>query len=272
MNNQTNLDSVEDTLYVPLLGRIYVSKHFPDFFYDKKSLELEETIPAEKINANNSEYYYIASAARYFLADREIHAFIKKYPQSTIVNIGAGFETSYYRINSKTAEFYELDLPHVIHARRMILPEQKRQTFIAGSFFNVEWTKKIDFEKPTLVTALGLFHYFPIIDIINFLKELRTRLNHVEIIFDTTNKAGMRVANRFVEKTGNNNAPMYFYVNDARAFFQQVSSEITQVDEYPFYTDVRPLLKGKVSFGTQCMMWGSDIVQMVKVVRAVLHS
>ena len=43
------LNGVEDTLYIPLVGRIYVSKKFPDFFYDAKALSLEEYIPTDNI-------------------------------------------------------------------------------------------------------------------------------------------------------------------------------------------------------------------------------
>ena len=41
---KNKLCGVEDTLYIPLVARIYASKRFPDFFYDEKSLELEEHI------------------------------------------------------------------------------------------------------------------------------------------------------------------------------------------------------------------------------------
>ena len=36
------LDGVANTLYVPLYGRIYVSKKFPEYFYDEMALKIEE--------------------------------------------------------------------------------------------------------------------------------------------------------------------------------------------------------------------------------------
>jgi O-methyltransferase involved in polyketide biosynthesis len=33
------LGVVEDTLFVPMLGRIYASEHYPQILYDKKALE-----------------------------------------------------------------------------------------------------------------------------------------------------------------------------------------------------------------------------------------
>ena len=36
------LGVVEDTLFVPMLGRIYASEHCPQILYDKKALELKK--------------------------------------------------------------------------------------------------------------------------------------------------------------------------------------------------------------------------------------
>lgn len=38
------LDGVANTLYVPLYGRIYVSKKFPEYFYDEMALKIEENL------------------------------------------------------------------------------------------------------------------------------------------------------------------------------------------------------------------------------------
>lgn len=40
------LGVVEDTLYVPMLGRIYASEHCWNILYDKKALELKDRLPA----------------------------------------------------------------------------------------------------------------------------------------------------------------------------------------------------------------------------------
>ena len=39
------LGVVEDTLFVPMLGRIYASEHYPQILYDKKALSLKEKRP-----------------------------------------------------------------------------------------------------------------------------------------------------------------------------------------------------------------------------------
>ena len=43
------LGVVEDTLFVPMLGRIYASEHYPQILYDKKALELKKKLPSDLI-------------------------------------------------------------------------------------------------------------------------------------------------------------------------------------------------------------------------------
>ena len=63
----------------------------------------------------------IASVARYYNMDEMTRTFLEAHHVCNIVNLGCGLETAYYRIGSKTAIFYEVDLPQVIEHRRRIL-------------------------------------------------------------------------------------------------------------------------------------------------------
>jgi len=40
MSVESILNGVEDTLYIPLVGRIYATKKFPEFFYDEKATDV----------------------------------------------------------------------------------------------------------------------------------------------------------------------------------------------------------------------------------------
>ena len=42
------LGVLEDTLFIPMLGRIYASEHCPQILYDKKALELKNKLPSEQ--------------------------------------------------------------------------------------------------------------------------------------------------------------------------------------------------------------------------------
>ena len=59
------LGIVEDTLYVPMLGRIYASENCRNILYDEKALELKSKLPKGLIeNDTQTQYTYVDSAAR----------------------------------------------------------------------------------------------------------------------------------------------------------------------------------------------------------------
>ena len=65
------LGVVEDTLFVPMLGRIYAAEHCPQILYDKKALELKNRLPLDLIEQNmQNQYTLLASASRSANMDR----------------------------------------------------------------------------------------------------------------------------------------------------------------------------------------------------------
>lgn len=77
-------DGVANTLFVPLVARINISKKFPEYFMDEKALELEKYLP-QGADKGSSEYSNMASVARYYNMDKTVTAFAKSYAESNIV-------------------------------------------------------------------------------------------------------------------------------------------------------------------------------------------
>ncbi len=50
-----------------------------------------------------------------------VKAHIKEQPHASVVNLGAGLDTEFYRIDNGTIRWYDLDLPDVIEIRKQIL-------------------------------------------------------------------------------------------------------------------------------------------------------
>ena len=145
-------DGVADTLYIPLTARIYVSKRFPDYFFDPKALELESAIPNASIQEKSNEYQMIASVARYDNLDEMVAAYAAAHPTCNIVNLGCGLETQYWRLADRfpEARFYDMDLPEVIETRRQTLGEAERETLVPGDLFNLKWADELDSSRPSL--------------------------------------------------------------------------------------------------------------------------
>ena len=83
-------NKVEDTLFVPMLGRIWCSNHFPEILYDKKALELGKIIPPDLMaHAKGNEYTKIASAVRSTNMDRYLDVQQIRCYQSCILQVAA---------------------------------------------------------------------------------------------------------------------------------------------------------------------------------------
>jgi len=93
-----DLQGVADTLFIPLVARIHVSRRFPEYFYDEKALSLENFVPGDGIRRSSSEYMYLASVARYRNLDRIVREFAGRNGECNVVNLGAGLETAAFRL------------------------------------------------------------------------------------------------------------------------------------------------------------------------------
>lgn len=78
------LKGIANTLFVPLIARINISKRFPEYFIDQKALELEPYLP-EGADKGSFEYSDITSAARYYNMDKMVTAFAKRQNSCNIV-------------------------------------------------------------------------------------------------------------------------------------------------------------------------------------------
>ena len=252
------LAGVADTLYIPLTARVYVSKRFPEYFYDPKSLELEAAIPGTGIQKGSSEYTMIASAARYHNLDEMVATFANGHPDGNVVNVGCGLETIFWRLggNYPQLHFFELDLPEVIETRRRVLGEPEGDVLIPGDAFDFAWAKAMDTARPTLIIASGVFQYFHNDRVLSFIADAKRTFADAELVFDATNTKGLKYANNYVRKTGNTSALMYCAIDDPAAFARQAGGKLLEVR--PFYTAARRILRGKVNLYTRIAMAVAD--------------
>ena len=252
----SQFQGVADTLFIPLAARIYVSKRFPEYFYDETALSLEQYISEESKPKFYFQYTQIASVARYYNLDAMTNSFLSKHERCNVINLGAGLETGYFRLKAHNAMFYEVDLPLVIEKRRTLLGEHPDEILIGGDMFQLEWAKQINTSLPSLLIVSGVFHYFHEEQVIGFIHDLQELFPDGELIFDATNETGIKYTNKYVKKTGNTSAPMFFFVNDCAAFAKKCG--ITLIEYRPFFTDARKMLSKKLGLYTRIAMKVAD--------------
>ena len=263
----SKLGVIEDTLFVPMLGRIYASEHCPQVLYDQKALELKEKLPSDLLEQDGQrQYTLLASATRSANMDRHIRSFLKRRPHGAIVQLGCGLETTYYRSGSAKARWFAVDLPHVIAYRRELLPEPKRETYIAGDAFAEDWIRQLRADAPNapiLVTAGGLFHYFEESKVLGLFHMLR-QFGEVEVVFDAVSKSGMAMMRKkYMRQVGHADAQMSFYVDSAEKLAKAAGAGTRILADEPYY---RRIPRNGLLLSTKLSMAVSDWLRMVKMI------
>ena len=238
----TKLGTIESTLFVPMLGRIYASENFPKILYDKRALELKEQLPKDVVHDNTqNQYTYLASASRSANIDRYIKDFLKRNPSGAIVQLGCGLETTFNRNDDGKTKWYSIDLPDV-------------------------WIKKIREESgdiTILVIASGLFYYFEEEKVISLMKLLHSYGN-IELVFDTVNRRGMRMMQKkWMKKVGHEDAKMFFYVDSADELASKIGGFVHVLAEEEYYKYIN---KEGLKLITKISMYVSDHMNMVKMI------
>ncbi|MDR2808308.1 MAG: class I SAM-dependent methyltransferase, partial [Spirochaetaceae bacterium] len=85
-----------------------------------------------------------------------------------------------------------------------------------------------------------------------FVNDVKKIFSNVELLFDATNKTGIKYANNYVKKTGNTDALMYFYINDSIEFSKKTETKL--IEERVFFTDARKILAKKLGLYTRIAM------------------
>jgi O-methyltransferase involved in polyketide biosynthesis len=135
------LSSLEKTLVVPLWHRAQANKAHSELLNDVKAIELVNhldynfSIFEQRFTVEDS----FRSAARARQFDDKLRAYMSTHPDASIMNLGAGLDTAFYRVDNGSIEWYDLDLPNVIALRKQLLPETNRVKYIAKSLFDISW-------------------------------------------------------------------------------------------------------------------------------------
>ena len=195
--------NVQETLLLPLWGRAMESGKDDPRLVDEKAVEIIEKIDYDFSEIEQtqamSQHGWVARALH---IDRMVRDFIRRHPGGTVVNVGCGLDTTFFRVDNGKMLFFELDLPDVIELRRPFIEESDRNRYIASSFLDTDWFDEITVNDGLLCVAGGVLYYFSEEEIRGFFKSLADRFDSTELFFDSLSPTGIKIAKKQVLKKG----------------------------------------------------------------------
>jgi O-methyltransferase involved in polyketide biosynthesis len=116
--------------------------------------------PFERFDVPHAGLAARLHALRVRTVDAALRRVLADAPDATVVALGEGFETQFWRVDDGRLRWLTLDLPEVVAVRRVVLPDGLRTRTLAGSVADAEWTAQVDRGRPVIITAQGLLPYF----------------------------------------------------------------------------------------------------------------
>jgi O-methyltransferase involved in polyketide biosynthesis len=213
--------SVQNTMFLPLWGRATVSRLYPGLLYDAEAIRIMGQLPYdfEAVAKSFGEYGMLNFAIRAHQFDDAIRRYLTNHPEAIVVNIGAGMDTTFSRIDNSRVRWYDLDLPDAIALRHSFIPEGSRNRCIAKSAFDYSWFDGLEYDthRGVLFISGGVFYYLEPAKIKELVSHMAERFPGGLLLFDAESPLGISIASRMVKKTGNQGAEMLFAIKDPNA-------------------------------------------------------
>lgn len=116
--------------------------------------------------------------------DAALRAFLAEHPDATVVALGEGLQTTYWRLGEPDVDWISVDLPEVHELRAQLLPAAPRLRPVALSALDRAWMEWAG-DGPTIVTAEGLLMYFTREEALGLLTDCAARFPGGQVLFDT---------------------------------------------------------------------------------------
>jgi len=143
-------------------------------------------------------------ALRALAFDRVTREHIAGRPATTVVALGEGLQTSYWRLGKPDVDWLSVDLPPVIDLREQILPAEPRVRAARMSALDRGWLDLVDPAHDVLISAEGLFMYLDRAEVLSLIADCARRFPGGRLIYDSIpawysklTLIGLRLSNRY---------------------------------------------------------------------------
>jgi O-methyltransferase involved in polyketide biosynthesis len=176
-----DLSGIPETLLWNLGRRAAAARTRKPLLQDPRAVEIVDRLDYDFGDASRGAGWQAVRVATF---DAAIRRFLARHPSGTVVALGEGLETQFWRVDNGRMRWISVDLPEALELRRKLLPEGPRQGSHAGSALDIDWLDRLVPATPVLVTAQGLFMYFRREQVHELIAAMARRLPAASLIFD----------------------------------------------------------------------------------------
>ena len=177
------MNGVNQTLYIPLYGKAYVSKKGL-FLRDPKAEAIWEAEKFELKGKSKSKWlaYYMGMRSAVF--DEWVRSQMAKTKDAVVLHIGCGMDSRMLRIGENHPKWYDLDFPDVIAERKRYYAENERYRMIACDARDSVWLSQIPEKKRAIVVMEGVSMYLAADELKKMMAPLCDHFEEVALLMD----------------------------------------------------------------------------------------
>ena len=214
-------NTVQETLVIPLFGRLVCSERFPELFYDPQaericgSLDYDFAEKRKKMESAAGLFGALEVAQRQYDLRCEVEDYLKNHPRAAVVNLGCGLDDTFSKVDNGQCKGYNIDLPDVIRVRGDLLPAGERETDLACDLNDLSWMDSIDASEGAVFFAAGVFYYFRTADVKRLFKAMAERFPEAVLVFDSCNSRGAKLMRKtWLKEAGITDVDAFFSLED----------------------------------------------------------
>ena len=225
--------------------------------FEKSSNKLLRNLAKGKIK-DELVVHITLRAKRY---DEYVRAFLKKYPDGILVNLGCGMDSRFLRIDNGRLTCFDIDLPEMIEFKKRFYTETDRCHLLGMSVFDYAWMDLVEKagKHQVLFMAEGLFMYLDAVKVKDLILTLQSRFPGSELVCEAVKETFTRkpwdkmVSMKLNQQMGvGKNAAFTFGLRNSREM-ETWHPGIEYLDDWSYFDTKHPRLgwvgtMGKMSF------------------------
>jgi O-methyltransferase involved in polyketide biosynthesis len=188
MKQPIALGAVQETMLITLYARALATRNRDGLLDDPRAVEIVDAIDYN-FQRFADEAPVVGAVLRTRILDEMARGFLMRAPRATVVEIGAGLNTRFERVDNGTLQWVDLDLPDAMHLRQQFFTESARRAMMASSVLDPSWTDLVKSKRrPYLLIAEGVLGYLREDEVKKALALVAEELPGAVIAFDTAGR------------------------------------------------------------------------------------
>ena len=187
----TQLTPVEQTAFLTVYARALESRWRRPILGDRLADEVVGRIDYDFAGLGVQASVVCQTALRAKMLDDRVRDFVHKHHDAVVVDLGAGLDSGFYRVDPPpSVDWYSVDLPGILALRDEALPTNPHSHSVPVSLAEKHWPETIPGDRPTMLIADGLFAFLPEPVIVAIFRRITDHFSTGEFAFNDYGRIG----------------------------------------------------------------------------------